>query len=96
MKKPRGKRDSKEKRYPKKVYIPVIIFVLGLVVFSAWLLTEKETVGIPPLCSLIAGGVAFAAAWNSTKSNGLLRSLWFFGVIFFGLGIVAQIKVLFM
>jgi hypothetical protein len=89
MKKPIGK------RYPKKVYIPVTIAILLFLVLSAWLITEKQTTGIAPLCTLVAGGVAFAIAWNSTKSNRLMRSLWFFGVLYFGLGIIAQIKLLF-
>jgi hypothetical protein len=93
MKKSQGEVKPKEPNF--WAYMSVIILVFAFSALSAWLLAEKPTVAIPPLCSLMAGSVAFAIAWNGTKLNPLLRLLWFFGILYFGLGIIAQIVLLF-
>lgn len=95
MSKPRGRYISRQKPYPIYVIVPTIIVLLGLMVLASWLGTSKEITGVAPLCDLIVGGIALVATWKGTKPKTLMRQLLTIAGLFFVLGAIAQIIVLF-
>jgi hypothetical protein len=88
MKKPQ------EKRYPLIIGILTILALIVLFAFSIFIITTKKAAGIPSLCDTIAGGIAFTAAWQGTKSNSLIRSLLMWGILFFSVARITQIMLL--
>ncbi len=87
-------KKQREKGYPVGLVISIIVLITTILA-ATWFVIPKGKLGIPALCNIVVGGITLIAALNSAKPNTLIKQLLWIAALFFTLGGIAQIAVLY-